>query len=370
MQTEEIKKAVCELMAEIEASPKTAAEIFSFYTRQRRYIGSKDRRKIADLMWGMVRSKAHLDFLMPEASWPERLQAYEQAALNGLHFEKEESLPLWVQCECPAWLISSFDSPEKELPALRQSAPFILRANGNREKIRNLLEKEGIRTKPTSLSPLGLACEKRINLQTSPCYQKGLVEVQDEASQLVCLDINPKEGDFVLDMCAGAGGKTLTFGFLMKNKGSIQAYDISSRSLQELRKRADRAGLDIVKILKELPLPSQESNQFDLVCIDSPCSGTGVWRRAPDSRWKLTEEQFKKLLKTQKDLLNKGALLVKDGGRLAYVTCSLTKDENENQVTIFLQNHPEFVCVLQKKYSPATTQTDGFFVSVFEKKKL
>ena len=87
MQTEEIKKAVCELMAEIEASPKTAAEIFSFYTRQRRYIGSKDRRKIADLMWGMVRSKAHLDFLMPEASWPEWLQAYDLAALNGLHFE-------------------------------------------------------------------------------------------------------------------------------------------------------------------------------------------------------------------------------------------------------------------------------------------
>jgi 16S rRNA (cytosine967-C5)-methyltransferase len=369
VQTEEIKKAACELMAEIEKSPKTAAEIFSFYTRHRRYIGSKDRRKIADLMWGMIRCQAHLDFLMPTADWPEKLAAYEQAVERDLCFDNEENLPLWVRCECPKWLLCHFDNPEKELSAMRQSAPFILRVNGDRDKIRLLLEKEGLATRPTVLSPFGLIGEKRMNLQTSACYQKGLVEVQDEASQMVCLDICPKEGDNVLDMCAGAGGKTLTFGFLMKNKGRIVAHDISEKSLQELKKRSDRAGLKIVRIIHQLPFQESKKELFDLVCIDSPCSGTGVWRRSPDSKWKLTQEQFEKLLKTQKDLLNKGALFVKNGGRLAYITCSLTKDENENQVTDFLQNHADFTCLLQKKYSPATTQTDGFFVTVLQKNK-
>ncbi|MBR6232063.1 MAG: class I SAM-dependent methyltransferase, partial [Alphaproteobacteria bacterium] len=207
MKPENIDKAIQEVLSEIDTSSKPANEILNTYTRTRRYIGSKDRRAIQEGVWVSLRKKA----------WPQ-------------------------------WLEKVI--PDEEKKALREEAKIILRANGNREKIRSELAKEGIETEPTKLSPLGLILKKRIPLTTCEAYLSGRIEVQDEGSQLVALATNIKAGNTVLDYCAGAGGKSLCFAQMMNNTGRIIAHDISTRSLAELKKRAERAGTSIVEITK------------------------------------------------------------------------------------------------------------------------
>ena len=352
MHPEQIKNAAVDLLNQINQSPHPANEVISAYTRSRRYIGSKDRRALTDMVWKALRYHAHL-------SWRSQ-KIEEQIALLETADVDLPGMPEWIRLECPEWMIPHIPQADKELPAMLQPAPIVLRANGHRADVQRRLADEGIETTVTSKSPYGLILSKRQNLNVSETFKQGWVEVQDEGSQLIALETEIQPEEQVLDMCAGAGGKSLIFSQMMQNTGRIVAHDISFLSLKELGRRANRAHASNIEIAPHLP-----DALFDTVVVDAPCSGTGTWRRCPDAKWKLTPEHFQNIQKTQATLLDQAAKQTKN--KLCYMTCSITTDENENQTAAFLKRHPIFRLVKEKRFSPYRTQTDGFYVAVFQK---
>ncbi len=357
MQPEKLKNIAADLLAEIIQSPKPAEEILNTFTRTHKSIGSANRRFLNDVVYQVLRAFRRLSFLYPTADLREKTDLIEKP-LPSL-----KNAPSAVQWEIPDWLLSHIEKPEQELPALMEKAEVILRANGSREEIRRKLAAEGIETEPTKLSPWGLILKKRANLKGTACYREGLIEVQDEGSQLVALKTGIQADNSVLDYCAGAGGKSLIFAQMMQNKGQITAHDISERSLQELNRRAERAGIRIIQTTTKL----SPTATFDYVVVDAPCSGTGTWRRFPDRRLKLTFEQFEALLKKQKIILQKAASYVKENGKLVYITCSITRDENIGQIRLFLKKNKAFKLCTHQQLSPYRTQTDGFFYAVMQR---
>ena len=255
MKSEQIQLAAQELLNKIEESTKPANEIINAYTRTRRYIGSKDRHAITDIIWTTIKNTT-----------------------------------------TPQWLLNYIPNTELETMQ-RTSAHTILRVNGDREQIQKQLAAQGIDTMPTPLSPCGLILNKRINLNTLDIYKNGLIEVQDEGSQLVSMATHIQPGDTVLDYCAGAGGKSLCLAQMMQNKGKIVAHDISKISLEKLKKRANRAHATIIHTTLK------PQGQFQHVVVDAPCSGSGTWRRNPDGRLKITEQQIHALVKKQATIL-------------------------------------------------------------------
>lgn len=362
MQESQIRVAAAEVLAEVQQKTQPASEILNAYTRSRRYIGSKDRRALADIVWGVLRAWARLEYVMPVADVSVKIEAFLAKDYVCL------GAPEWVLWEVPEWLIAHIDSPEEELPALLEAAPTVLRAVGARDKIQKKLKDEGIETVFTALSPYGLILQKRCNLNESKCYKTGLIEVQDEGSQMVAVETGIKAGDTVLDYCAGAGGKSLAFAQMMGGKGLIVAHDISRRSLDELEKRAARGGVRNIQTCLHIKTKDYPVG-FSHVVVDAPCSGTGTWRRCPDARWKLTPKMLDDVVQKQRMILDEAKAFVKVGGFLSYMTCSLTRDENGDQVARFLDENPDFMLMKQRQFSPAQTGTDGLFVAVLKKKE-
>ena len=319
MKPEQIQAAADELLTQIYATNRPANEVINAYTRARRYIGAKDRHALTDIIWTTIKN-----------------------------------------CPTPEWLKTYV--PSNELKAMQETAHTILRVNGDRKQIQKQLQAQNIESTFTPLSPWGLILTKRTNLNTLPEYKNGLIEIQDEGSQLVALATNIQPNESVLDYCAGAGGKSLAFAQMMANKGKIIAHDISKISLQELQKRAARSNISIIKTTLK------PQGVFDHVVVDAPCSGSGTWRRSPDARLKLTEKQLHALIKKQADILDKVTLFVRPGGKLHYMTCSVIENENQLQMRVFLRKHKDFRLVHHQQWTPATTNTDGFFLATFERK--
>lgn len=359
MKPEEIKKTAVLLLEKIETKKGTANEIINAYTKSHRYIESEDRKTLLDIIWRVIRARARLSYAYPDTDW---LFKIEQMELKGI--PDVSDAPDSVRFEVPEWFLSHLPDAEKELPMMLDNAPIILRANGNREQIISELQAEGLLVEPCALSPLGIVLKQHTLLTEIKAYKKGLIEIQDEGAQLLSMDIGVKPHENVFDFCAGAGGKSLIFAQLMQNKGFIQAYDASFKRLSELGKRAFRAKASIIKTVTRLP---ESFKKFDHVVVDVPCSGTGTWRRSPDMRWNLTEKQIQNIVMKQAEILDVAQDYVKNGHFLSYITCSLTFDENEEQVNHFLQTHPRFKVVKQKRYSPYRTGTDGFFLCVMQK---
>ena len=355
MKPENILNAFEEVFTEITSCTTPANEVLNTYTRSRRYIGSKDRHQLADYVWYALRHYKRLQFAFPNLSWKERVQQKLPDLL---------STPNDVAWEVPAWMIPLVPNATVELPALLELPPIVLRVNGDRAKVVKTLLLHNIHSVITKLSPYGLILNTRTNLNTNPLFLNGTLEIQDEGSQCIALDVQVKPKDKVLDFCAGGGGKSLCFAQVMQNQGVIWAHDISQRSLNQLLKRAARAHITIIKTTTNTDdLP----NGFDKVVVDAPCSGTGIWRRCPDARFKLTQNHVADLVKKQQEILHTAAQFVKPGGDLYYMTCSLLTPENEEQAATFLKTHPDFQQIMQKRYSPATTHTDGFFVAHFRR---
>jgi len=362
MKPEAILIAAEEILSQVNTSLQPANEIINAYTRSRRYIGSKDRRTLTDLVWTVIRHHFRLQYRYPDLSLSEQIKLAADTGLSDLDCLSDA--PNYVNWEVPEWLIPLIPNAEQECPALLNPASTILRASGNRIDIQKCLQEEGIDTEPTPLSPFGLRLNKRANLKGTKAYKTGLIEIQDEGSQCIALETGIKAGDTVLDYCAGAGGKSLIFAQMMHNQGKIVAHDISEKSLHELTQRAQRAHATCIQVQKPL-----EQALYDHVVTDVPCSGTGTWRRCPDMRWKLTQAQLHDLVQRQADILKTASHFVKDNGYLSYMTCSLTQIENQGQIETFLAQNSDFHLIRQKQFSPAQTQTDGLFVAVMQKIK-
>jgi 16S rRNA (cytosine967-C5)-methyltransferase len=224
-------------------------------------------------------------------------------------------------------------------------------------------------------------------LYTHELFKAGHFEIQDEAAQLVTLLTGEKPGSWVVDFCAGGGGKTLALAALMKNKGRLEALDINEYRLEEIKPRLQRAGVHNCRatLLKSEndAWVQRHAGQIDTVLVDAPCSGSGTWRRNPDAKWRLTPTRLQELTEIQASVLTSAAHLVKPGGRLVYATCSLLKRENDDQVANFLAYHPDFSLLPVEEawtdspfkgdrlhLSPAKEGCDGFFAAVFHRRKL
>lgn len=393
-------QAVLELISEIFQDKAPADIIINSYVRERKYIGSKDRKFICDTVWKIIRNRRKLTFDAGSEISRKILLTYlrdedldviccGEYALAPLSKEEkiwlqnpnEEVYPAAVEAECPDWLFQKIKNMDL-LKALNEPATADLRINKNTRAVEvEKLRAEGLWFAPTPYSPIGLRSTERVNLNNCIAYKEGEVEVQDEASQLAAIlaDVGPQHK--TIDYCCGAGGKSLTMSFLMKNQGKIQIYDINWGRLVAVKERAQRLNVTNLEIVKTL-----SDADYDRFVVDAPCSGTGTWRRSPDAKYRLTEEKLNELNKTQREILEIAYNHTKVGGRIVYITCSILEDENENIINYFLQKHADVHPINMHrlweekldcrypgqndfwlKLNPLMTQTDGFFVCVLEK---
>jgi 16S rRNA (cytosine967-C5)-methyltransferase len=301
-----------------------------------------------------------------------------------------------VRRSFPTWLLERFvaDAGQEEAlvlaDAMNRRAPLAIRVNTlkiPREELAARLAREGIITRPAPLSPYGLLLETRVNVFGLSAFTEGLFEVMDEGSQLVAEAVAPPPGGKMADACAGAGGKTLALAALLGGQGRILALDPNGKKLEELRRRARRAGLTNVaaRELKGGALPDEARlGAWDRVLVDAPCSGLGTLRRNPEARWRLQPAAVDSFPPLQLSLLVTYAPLVAVGGRLIYATCTVLRSENEEVVERFLAERPDFVLMPLKeiwgkeraltagdgsmlRLSPQKHDTDGFFAAVLRR---
>lgn len=394
-------QAVWELISEIFKDKIPADNIINAYVRERKYIGSKDRRFITETVWKIIRNRRKLVF-DAGSNEPRRvlltyLQDEDFDLLCGgeyglaplskeekewLKRRNEEVYPAAVEAECPDWLFDKVKDIHL-LKALNEPASADLRLNkGSRARVIEQLQGEGLYFVPTPYSPIGIRSTERVNLNNCVAYKEGVIEVQDEASQLAAIlaDVRPEHK--IIDYCCGAGGKSLTMAFLMNRQGKIQIHDINRSRLEAVKERAVRLDVKNLEIIEEVG-----DRDYDRFVVDAPCSGTGTWRRSPDAKYRLTPETLKELNKTQAELLEKAFNHIRRGGRVVYITCSILRDENEDIIEAFLSRHADAAPVnlrhlwedkLDGRYpgqddfmlrmNPLLTRTDGFFVCILEKR--
>ncbi len=394
-------QAVWELISEIFKDKIPADNIINAYVRERKYIGSKDRRFITETVWKIIRNRRKLVF-DAGSNEPRRvlltyLQDEDFDLLCGgeyglaplskeekewLKRRNEEVYPAAVEAECPDWLFDKVKDIHL-LKALNEPASADLRLNkGSRARVIEQLQGEGLYFVPTPYSPIGIRSAERVNLNNCVAYKEGVIEVQDEASQLAAIlaDVRPEHK--IIDYCCGAGGKSLTMAFLMNRQGKIQIHDINRSRLEAVKERAVRLDVKNLEIIDEVG-----DRDYDRFVVDAPCSGTGTWRRSPDAKYRLTPETLKELNKTQAELLEKAFNHIRRGGRVVYITCSILRDENEDIIEAFLSRHVDAAPVnlrhlwedkLDGRYpgqddfmlrmNPLLTRTDGFFVCILEKR--
>ena len=290
---------------------------------------------------------------------------------------KQALLSPEIKSLLPQWLYERGikeigESFHEMMEALNEPAPVFIRTNTLKISVDELIEAlyhEGLNIQPTS-QPEAIHVLDAGKLFKSKAYYDGWFEVQDIHSQLISRMIHPQSGQRIIDGCAGAGGKSLHLAALMKNKGKIIALDTQQKKLDELSRRAKKAGADIIETR---PIESKKSlkrleQTADIVLIDAPCSGTGVLRRNPDIRWFLDEEEIEKLIHIQAELLQDYAMCVKPGGKLIYVTCSILPSENEKQTKDFIAAHPEFTITQEKRLNCESNGGDGFYFCEMTKK--
>jgi 16S rRNA (cytosine967-C5)-methyltransferase len=420
--------AAIEVLADISARRRPAADALRDWGFSHRFAGSGDRAAIAGVVYDALRRRSSSSFLM-NAETPravvlgmlklERALAVDEIArlADGSRFappplsEAERNVltagslagaPAHIAGDYPEWLdphLAQAFGEERvaEGEALARRAPLDLRVNTLKSDRAAAADALGhYKPAPTPWSPFGLRIAlppdaKAPPVHAEPAFIKGMVEVQDEGSQLAALFAGAKPGDQVIDLCAGAGGKTLALAAAMENRGQLYASDLDARRLAPLHARLERAGAHNVQIRTprgDADVLTDLGGRADLVVIDAPCTGTGTWRRNPDAKWRIRPGALAERTKEQVAVLDRAAALVKPGGRMAYITCSLLSEENSDQVRGFVERHPAFAVIPPMDVvqalgeravvfaraalmseegvlmTPRRTGTDGFFVSV------
>ena len=381
-------QAAIELLDSIVEAARTsgpaADTIISRFFKTRRYAGSGDRRAVRELVYRAIRrsgerpASGRSAMLGLAAEAPELLALFDGSPHGPEHvLDGEAGSP---PSAGPGWLEGRFDPliTEAELEALRGRAPLDLRINrlrGSVAEARAHFPDSG----PTPLSPLGLRLPEDSQIMDSPAFRSGLVEVQDEGSQLIALACGVEPGMTVIDLCAGAGGKTLALAAEMDDRGLIVAADTDRDRLRRMEPRLARAGATIVRPLlldpgREAEQLADYARQANVVLVDAPCSGTGTWRRNPEARWRITPERLARLVELQARLLDVAARLVGPGGRLVYAVCSLLAEEGRGQAEALACRHsglvPEAPPIAGGRaagpgliLSPGHDGTDGFFIA-------
>lgn len=402
-------------LADVLAGNGPADAKLSAFFRQNRELGNKDRAFVAESVYGVLRRRRFLSFLADGEdprrlllAWLLRIQGMSMRELDALlnSQQKEwaqlikakstQELPPAVQADVPDWLWEKLLEQYGESEALaiarsmQQPATLDLRVNvvkATRDEVIQKFASENTLAVPTPYAPYGIRLPQKMSINRHLLFTDGKIEVQDEGSQLLAHLVAPRRGEMVADFCAGAGGKSLALGALMRNSGRIYAFDVSERRLLNLGQRLKRSGLSNLHSQlissEQDPKLKRLAGKFDRVLVDAPCSGLGTVRRNPDLKWKHRPQDIAELSVKQAAILSRAARLVKSGGRLIYATCSLLRDENENIADAFLAIQPDFKLVAANeilaqqqialdtgkylKLLPHLQQMDGFFAAVFEK---
>jgi 16S rRNA (cytosine967-C5)-methyltransferase len=424
--------AAIELIEAIDTQRVPAAKALKEWGTAHRYAGSGDRAAISGLIWDVLRRRASSAWIMDDDSPRARLLgmlrlergmdveaiaalcdggrfapvALTEAERSALTQRSLEHAPAHIAGDYPEWLDGYLmqvfgDDRVAEATAMASRAPLDLRVNtlkAKREKVE--ASTAHLKTKPTPWSSLGLRIDlsadaRNPGIHAEEDFIKGAIEVQDEGSQLAALLSGAKPGEQVIDLCAGAGGKTLALAAMMAGKGRLIATDHDKRQLAPIYERLSRAGVHNCDV-RTPKGPNDTLTDIhasaDLVLIDAPCTGTGTWRRNPDAKWRMRPGALEVRLKDQVTVLDRAAALTKPGGRIAYITCSVLPQENGEQIRAFVARHPEFVIVPPQEtmavlwdkaedfaaatlqsaegllMTPRRTGTDGFFVSVLKRR--
>lgn len=426
--------ATIELWDKITKASIPMDRICGDYFRNRRYVGSKDRAEIADRVYTMMRAHARLGWwcnhiALPDDArtrtllnvllnengtmddlarlcngrqyHPDELSDTEQKAFAKVEGQSlnHKDMPVPIANECPDHAFDKLsavygDRVETELRAMIPPATLDVRVNTIKSSVADVLSSlrgQDVEAEPCLYSPVGLRLQSKAFLSKTKAFTKGLIEIQDEGSQLLALICNAKPGMQVIDYCAGGGGKTLALAASMQGKGRIIAMDLYSKRLAQAKPRLTRADVHNVEIRpldddKHRKWFRRQKENFDLVLVDAPCTSSGTWRRNPDLRWNVYGPSAEEIQASQADILERVKGTIKPGGRLVYATCSLFREENEGQIESFLKDNPNFALVPATKawkdsgmtthcpvsgdylrLSPAQHGTDGFFAAVLER---
>lgn len=290
-------------------------------------------------------------------------------------YEEAKKSPA-IRHSVPDWMYALIESEkvnaDKELEALNREAEVVLRTNTLKttvEKLSRDLYHQKIENRKTELAPNALILHERQNIFRNPLFLEGNFEVQDAGSQCISDFLGVEPGMRVIDACAGAGGKTLAIAADMKNKGRIISMDVDKNKLDELMRRARRAGAGIIepKVIESSKTIKRLKDTADRLLLDVPCTGLGTLRRNPDSKWKMKESFVKEVREKQKNILQSYSQMLKTGGKMVYATCSILPSENEKQVELFLHNNPNFKLLQQKTLLPSQEGFDGFYMALMEK---
>lgn len=416
--------AACELL-DLAGQAGAADREVQAYFRARRYAGAKDRAWISEAVFMAERREAELRFLLGEGASarirmlaallldgrltlpdltmlcdgsghaPAPLAEAERDLLAAALAHPAADRPDWVRGGYPLWLEAELRRRfgaelVAEMAALKARAPLDLRVNtlkASRPDVLAGLRAAGFDAAPTPFSPVGIRLAGHPRIDRLELAREGLVETQDEGSQLAALLVEARPGMTVVDLCAGAGGKCLALAAEMQGQGELVASDADAARLRRLEPRLARAGAGWVSVLGPKAATRRLAGRADRVLLDVPCSGSGTWRRQPWARWRLGPEELARDRRLQAELLEAGAALVRPGGRLVYVTCSLLPCENEDAVAAFLAGHPDFetwpIGAIWAstiggappepddwlRLSPLRHGTDGFFVAVLRRKE-
>ena len=361
--------------------------------------GARDRAFVAESVYEIVRHWRLLWHLLGEEPSLKRKKLYQIFALYRLTSSKYISqddpkwadvVSLWPEIQrkltqineiniresFPDWLAELIAPGKDWAPlahSLNQPARLHIRVNSllsTREEVIEILRSEGIEATPIPYSDEGLALSERINVFRLDSFQKGLYEVQDGGSQLIAPFLNPKPGERIVDACAGAGGKSLHMAAMMQNKGQIIAMDVEDYKLNELRRRASRNKIDNIEIrcIESSKSIKRLHHSADKLLLDVPCTGTGVIRRNPDTKWKLRKEYFQRVLSIQQEILDTYTDMLKPGGTMVYATCSLIDDENRKQIDSFLDRKKgQYKLLSDCQILPSEFDSDGFYMALIQK---
>ena len=376
---------------------KYADKVLERLLKAHKKWGSADRQVVSEIFYDIVRWKKRLEYYMGEGTKPsniynlilayllwkkvkyKKFDEFDGIKTGGIlsKLDKKTFPTKAIEHSVPDWLAGLFEKElgakwEKEMSALNEQAPVILRANSLKVSAENLVEilkEEGVNSFVLRGYPDAVQLEEKKNVFLTSAFKEGFFEVQDASSQKIAELLDVKEGMRVVDACAGAGGKTLHIAALMKNKGQIIALDIYEWKLAELKRRAKRAGAFNIetRFIEDNKVIKRLHNTADRLLIDAPCSGLGVLKRNPDSKWKIDEDFINRIKTEQENILQNYSKILKKGGKMVYATCSILPSENGEQVRKFLTENTEFALVKEENIMPSDGY-DGFYMALIERK--